>query len=339
MSPETIEHRGAAAPDTPDNSALFVMMQDPIYNRIRIPRPTLTAASAFVCLAVAGLWLSTLAEIALGISGMAVLNAIYYLPFLGLPLWLYARRRPGLSEGMRLNPLPGLSVMTLAGLALLSVYVASGLAAAWGAGLNALGLTSPGASPMPQTKGELALSILTMAAFPAVFEELLFRGFVLSAWESRGTALAIGVSAALFALLHGNLYGLPAYVLVGLVAGFVTWALDSVYAGITYHTLYNAACLVIPFLMARDGQAADPDAALTGVRLAAALVQTTLLEGLMAAVIYVMWNRAKASGALAIPRIHRPLAYGERVTLALAVLLMAATTAIVQILAAMQRPA
>ena len=123
------------------------------------------------------------------------------------------------------------------------------------------------------------------------------------------------------------------------MAGFVTWALDSVYAGITYHTLYNAACLVIPFLMAREGQVSEPDAALTGVRLAAALVQTTLLEGLMASVLYVMWHRAKASGALAIPRIRRPLAYGERVTLALAVLLMAATTAIVQILAAMQPPA
>ena len=40
-------------------------------------------------------------------------------------------------EGLRLNPLPGLSVLSLAGLALLAVYVASFLSYLWGAGLDA----------------------------------------------------------------------------------------------------------------------------------------------------------------------------------------------------------
>ena len=310
-------------------------MNDPIYNRIQIPRPTLTAASGFVCLAVAGLWAASLAGIALGTADMGVLNAIYYLPFVGLPLWLYARGRKGLGEALRLNPLPGTSVLTITLLALLTVYVASFLSYVWGLGLDALGLTMPNSAPMPLTRRELALAILTMAAFPAVFEELLFRGFVLSAWESRGTAFAIGVSAALFALLHGNLYGLPAYVLVGAVAGFVTWALDSVYAGIAYHTLYNAACLVIPFLMGGQG-GAGADAAMSGAQLTALLVQSTLLEALMVMLLYGMRRRALAAGVLSIPRIRRPLTDAERLTLVLAVLLMAASTAAVHLLAAMQ---
>jgi len=313
-------------------------MQDPIYSKIEgVKRPSLTAASALVLLAVAGLWLSSLAEWALGVSGMAALNALYYLPFVGLPILLYARRHRGLGEALRLSPLPGLSVLTLALLSLLSVYVASYLSYAWSAALNALGLTAPGSAPMPQTRQELALSILTMAAFPAIFEELLFRGFVLSAWESRGTAFAIAVSTGLFALLHGNLYGLPAYLLVGVVAGFVTWALDSVYAGIAYHTLYNAACLVIPFLMSKQG-GVNADADITGMRLAALLFQSTMLEALMVMILYAMRRQALSRGVVAIPRIRRPLSDRERLTLWAAVLAMVATGVIVQMLAMMQRP-
>ncbi len=309
-------------------------MQDPIYSRIESqPRPTLTAASGFICLAVAGLWVSTLAEVALNVSGMALLNAIYYLPFVGLPLFLYARRRPGLSESLRLNPLPGLSVLSLALLGLLSVYAASALTAAWGVGLDALGLRAPGATPMPRTERELALSILTMAAFPAVCEELLFRGFVLSAWESRGTGFAIAVTAVLFALLHGNLYGLPAYLLVGAVAGFVTFALDSIYAGIAYHTLYNAACLILPYLLSsQDDTVAEM--AVTGQLLFSIVLDTAVVLALMAALLATMRLRARNAGIEPIPRIRRPLSDGERLSLLAAVLAMLATMAVVLVLSA-----
>ena len=308
-------------------------MNDPIQNRIEgIPRPTLTAASGFVLLSVAGLWLSSLAELALNVRGMAILNAIYYLPFVALPLLIYARRRPGLSDALRLNPLPGLSALTLVLLGLLSIYVASALSAVWSAGLDALGLQTPGTLPTPQTERELALSILTMAAFPAVFEELLFRGLVLSAWESRGTAFAIAVTAGLFALLHGNLYGLPAYLLVGAVAGYVTFALDSVYAGITYHTVYNAGCLVIPYLLARQGDA-GADAALSAAMVFSIATEAFMLLSMMALLLISLRLRARNSGIESIPRIRRPLSDVERLTLSAAVLAMIATCAIVQILA------
>ena len=203
-------------------------MQDPIVSKIEnTPRPTLTAASGFVLLAAVGLWVSELLLnlLSVGAASIAAVECgLYYLPFLALPLGLYMRRRPGIAEAMRLGPLPVMSVVTLVVLGLVSVFLASALAAAWGALLDALGLRSVGDLAAAQSERELALSILTMAALPAVCEELLFRGFVLSAWESRGTAFAIGVSAVLFALIHGNLYGLPVYLLVGGIAGFVTFA-------------------------------------------------------------------------------------------------------------------
>jgi len=129
------------------------MMQDPIYSQITdTPRPTLTAASGFVWLAAIGLWLAELVLLALpeGIRGsMAVQNAAYYLPFIALPLALALRRRPGLAGSMRLNPLPAIPTLSLALLAVLSVYAASVLTALWGAGLDALGLRGVGGAALP----------------------------------------------------------------------------------------------------------------------------------------------------------------------------------------------
>lgn len=307
-------------------------MNDPIDNRIEgTPRPSLTAASALVLLATAGLWLSALgAGLIRAEAGalFAIENALYYLPFVALPLAVYARRRPGLGAALRLNPLPMLSVVTLILVGLVSVYLASPLAAVWGALLDGLGLKGVGSLPAAQSEGELALSIIVMAALPAVCEELLFRGAVLSAWETRGTALAIGVSSALFALIHGNLYGLPAFLLVGAVAGFVTWATNSVYAGMVYHTVYNTACLVIPYLMAGQGDGAG--FAFTAERVFALVLQTLMFAGLMGLGLTSLWLRARNEDVVSFPRSKAaPLSAGERLWLAAAVLATVATTAIV----------
>ena len=305
-------------------------MQDPIYAKIEsTPRPTLFAASGFVLLAAVGLWVSTLLELLLPNAGATLINALYYLPFTVLPVGLYMLRRPGLGAGMRLNAPPLMPTLSAALLGLLSVYVASLISAAWAAGLDALGLKGLGGVPVPGNEQELIASVLSLAAMPAVCEELLFRGFVLSAWESRGTRYAIGVTAVLFALLHGNLYGIPAYLLVGAVAGFLAFALDSVYAAMVYHTVYNTACLVIPYLAA--GQAGG-DVAIDAAAIFSLAVQAVMIAAMMAMTIMTLRLRAKHAGIVAIPRIRRPLEGRERAMLLAAVLVMVASMVILLIL-------
>ena len=305
-------------------------MQDPIYAKIEsTPRPTLFAVSGFVLLAAVGLWVSTLLELLLPNAGAALINALYYLPFTVLPVGLYMLRRPGLGAGMRLNAPPLMPTLSAALLGLLSVYVASLISAAWGAGLDALGLRGMGGVPMPGNERELIASVLSLAAVPAVCEELLFRGFVLSAWESRGTRYAIGVTAVLFALLHGNLYGIPAYLLVGAVAGFLAFALDSVYAAMVYHTVYNTACLVIPYLAA--GQAGE-DVAIDAAAVFSLAVQAVMIAAMMAMTIMTLRLRAGHAGIVASPRIRRPLEGRERAMLLAAVLVMVASMVILLIL-------
>ena len=304
-------------------------MNDPIYDRVegRV-RPSLSAASVLVIIAAVGLWAASLvAALLRGGNDQLTLSLIYYPLFMLAPMLVYGGRRSGVSESLRLNPLALAPLLFTVTLALLSVFAVSVLEALWAPLMQLLGVPDMGETVVPETTRELVVDIIAMAALPAIFEELLFRGFLLSAWETRGTAFAIGVSAALFALLHGNLYGLPAYLLLGGVAGYLVCASDSLYAGIIYHTVYNAACLILPWLIAR-GPAAETEPVAVGY-MATLVVMTVGTALSMGMVLAAMEMRRRVSARIAfIPRIRRPLSGRERLTLALAILTLLASMAL-----------
>lgn len=303
-------------------------MQDPVYSEIMDrPRPGIFATSGLTLLAAAGLWVSALATFAFGAeTGLAAVNLAYYLPFVLVPAAVYLLRRPETRAAARLNPLPLVPTLAVILLGLLSVYAASALAALWQLLTDALGLPAIGEAPVIRNPRELTLAIVIMAALPAACEELLFRGLVMPAWESRGTYFAIGVSGAMFALLHGNITGLPAYLLVGAVSGYLVFALDTLYAGIVYHTVYNAACLVIPYLASNQTQ---PETAPEAALLASMLWQTLLVFGMMAMLLVSLRSRARQENRIVIPRIRRPVEGRDRIMLLAAVLAMAASTVVV----------
>ena len=296
-------------------------------------RPSVNAANAFVLLAVLGLWIaSVLAGLAVRARGGAVnpivlegvLDAAYYLPFMVLPVALYMRRRD-LFYGMRLNPLPFGSTLLLIPLAVLCVFAADVISLAWELVLERLGFVYALESPMPQNSRELTLAILFMAAVPAVCEELLMRGFVLSAWEGRGTALAVVVSSAMFALLHANIFGLPVYFALGMLAGYLVVALDSLYAGIVFHTLYNTACLAISYLLAPTEQEAQAaaEAVASGSMTAAIIAEFLVVLLLIALLLRFIQLRARLAGVQPAPRVRIPLRPLEKA------LLFAVVTALV----------
>ena len=293
------------------------------------PRPTILAAAAVSLLAIAGLWIVSLLISRMPLSDQTarefLFGAMYYLPFVALPIALYALRRPGLSASMRLNPLPPLATLAVILAAMLSVYLASVLDGAWAALLNAVGLREPEVSVEIASSRALTLAILHSAAIPAVFEELLCRGFVFAAFESRGTRLAVWVSSAIFALMHGNVYGLPAYLLVGATSAFLVFALDSLYAGIAYHTVYNALILLSLYLLPASDGAAAPDAAM----LASVALDAMLAALLLFLLLRTLDRRRRALGIKAVPRIRAPLRNGERALLLALSVVFAATCVLV----------
>ena len=296
------------------------------------PRPTILAAAAVALIATAGLWIASLLAARLSLQDQAgrefLFDAMYYLPFVALPVALYALRRPGLSASMRLNPLPPLTTLAVILAAMLSVYLASALDGVWAMLLNAVGLREPRVSVEIGSSRGLMLAILHSAAIPAIFEALLCRGFVLAAFESRGTRLAVWVSSVIFALMHGNVYGLPAYLLVGATSAFLVFALDSLYAGIAYHTVYNTLILLSLYLLpAADSDAASsaPDAAL----LSSVAVNVALAALLMFLLLRALDRRRRALGVVAVPRIREPLRKREWALLAMLGMVFAATCTLV----------
>ena len=84
----------------------------------------------------------------------------------------------------------------------------------------------------------LALFALT----PALCEEHLFRGFLLSGLRqdrASGKVWGILVSGLIFGAFHYSLYRQPVTSLLGFALGYLAWEARSLWPGMLYHLLYN----------------------------------------------------------------------------------------------------
>ena len=96
--------------------------------------------------------------------------------------------------------------------------------------------------------GYVAIGLLAPLA-----EELVFRGAVLRAllqWtRSYGWRqwqwVAIGISALIFAAVHGNPAQMPHAFVIGLLLGWLYWRTDSIVPGVVYHWVNNTVAYVL----------------------------------------------------------------------------------------------
>jgi sodium transport system permease protein len=85
----------------------------------------------------------------------------------------------------------------------------------------------------------LGLTMFLVAFSPAVCEEALFRGFILSGLRSLGQWPAIVISALLFAVAHGSIYRMLPTLFLGVLLGYVVWKTGSLLTGILIHGTNN----------------------------------------------------------------------------------------------------
>lgn len=88
-------------------------------------------------------------------------------------------------------------------------------------------------------------TLLTAVILPAIVEELFFRGALLSALEAYGTWPALLLSSLAFALIHGDLSNFAGPMIAGLIYGYMTYVLDSVWPAIFAHLLNNGLSLAL----------------------------------------------------------------------------------------------
>jgi sodium transport system permease protein len=86
---------------------------------------------------------------------------------------------------------------------------------------------------------------LLMAVTPALCEETLFRGVILSGFRRLGMWPALLLTGLLFGLAHASIYRLLPTFFLGVVFGYVVWQTGSLWAGVICHALNNGLMAVL----------------------------------------------------------------------------------------------
>ena len=262
---------------------------------------------------------------------MLVLNALYYFLFLGLPCFLCMRKGPGKIESARPNPISFFPAFFIVVLAVLCVFFVNDILVLWSIPFQKLGFNvNVSGLELPTTRAGLTLCILYAAVLPGIFEEFLFRGMVMPAFEKEGTRRAVRISSLLFAVLHGSVVGLPGQLLLGMLIAELVICCDSIYAGLIFHTAYNAAAVLIQYYQtAGDPAAAAPVddyfAFIGGWGGVVSLIVNILFTGaLLRMCMRTFVLRAKLAGVQLRPQCPRtPFAGGEKALLAVGIVLVA----------------
>lgn len=136
--------------------------------------------------------------------------------------------------------------------------------------LSLFGELQPPQIPTPNNVVEYFILILIVSLVAGICEEVLFRGFMLSAYEKIGKTKAIIITSILFGFFHFNLYNLFGPIVLGLVFGYLVFLTDSIFAGIVGHMVNNGFAMTLSFLInivtekfPIDELPAEPDMSIT----------------------------------------------------------------------------
>lgn len=92
----------------------------------------------------------------------------------------------------------------------------------------------------------LIITVFHVAVVPAICEETLYRGYVMSAFQkSWGAWPAIVVSGLLFGMYHVQLSNLIPLALLGMLFAYITWVSESIYPAIVAHFVNNGGSALL----------------------------------------------------------------------------------------------
>ena len=189
------------------------------------------------------------ADYGLGGIGYPLFQMLLYMIYLTLPVVLTA-----LIAGRWENPFPtrrtprGTYAVAIFGGMTLSV-LANMTTSVFVSILTKFGVPYPELpDSMEPTVVSLVLNVISTAVFPAIIEEMVFRGYVLGALRPHGDKVAVIVSAALFGLIHGNILQVPFAFILGLVLGWLVVQTNSIWPAVVLHGVNNLISVVLQWV-------------------------------------------------------------------------------------------
>ncbi|MFN5134112.1 MAG: lysostaphin resistance A-like protein [Chitinophagaceae bacterium] len=144
--------------------------------------------------------------------------------------------------------------------------------------------------------GEYIISIIIIAFFPAVFEEMFFRGAVQSTlhrWLSRYPWIAILITSIFFSLIHLSIYLFLSRLLLGVALGWIFYRSRNVWIGIFIHFINNTFALTQVFYLKQTGSKIDPAKLETDAPWWGVLIGIVVL--FVSAVLFERYSKANAN--------------------------------------------
>ncbi len=99
---------------------------------------------------------------------------------------------------------------------------------------------------LPNNGAQILLAVTALAIFPAVLEELMFRGVLLEGLRREMSfKWALWLTALLFAFMHGSLGGLPTHLALGFMITLLAVRQNNLQLPMLYHFVHNAVSLIM----------------------------------------------------------------------------------------------
>jgi membrane protease YdiL (CAAX protease family) len=107
--------------------------------------------------------------------------------------------------------------------------------------------------------GDYIVALLVMAAAPAIFEEILFRGAlqqIFVGW-TKNSFFGILLASILFSAIHFSYFGFLPRTALGLILGYVFYYSKNLWLNILIHFLYNGIIVTQLFVANKQGKQID----------------------------------------------------------------------------------
>lgn len=228
-----------------------------------------TIADAFVVLAVVLLaifYVGSYAQLKIGFWGVAVQQAIILFIPIGLLLYLkYNKKEVFAIRLPKVSALIG-SVVLWSGSYILAIIVSKMLLVIFPSSLEYL----DGLNHYFLEQNGMVL-FLVVAIFPAIAEEVLFRGFVFSAMREKWKPFtAILISSAIFGLYHMDIVKFFSTGILGMAMAYSVYRSKSIFTSMTMHFCNNAGsvlCLLYPATIGKAYQVLETDSIINNIGL------------------------------------------------------------------------
>ncbi len=187
--------------------------------------------------------------------------------------------------------------------------------------------------PIPETGGELLISLLVIAVVAAVCEEVLFRGVLQTSFEKLGKAGMFLLVSLLFTAFHFSIEQFLGLFALSLLITYMVYRTNSIFAGMLAHFTNNAMAMLISFFANKIPESVFLESETASVELPM-WIQIAVIAGVvigftaMAITLLVIFIKRTKSTKTGIPA-ESELRSGDVLTFVPGVLIMAAMFIIV----------